>query len=268
MGRRSVASAHNGRNRPHLFIAAETLCRAFARRVGVSPSEYRDRFRPSQLTASEEMTMDIALLVFPRLTALDAIGPYEVLQRLPGAQVRFVGAERGAVRTEQGMLGLVADFAMGEVTSADILVVPGGIGTRQLVADEATLEWIRAIDAGSTWTTSVCTGSLLLGAAGLLQGKRATTHWAALDLLRGFGATPVSERVVEQGKIITAAGVSSGIDMALRLAAHVAGDDIARAIQLGIEYDPQPPFDSGSVAKATETVRNLALSGLRQEAAR
>jgi len=209
--------------------------------------------------------MDIALLVFPRLTALDAIGPYEVLQRLPGAQVRFVGAERGMVRTEQGMLGIVADYDTSEVTSADILVVPGGIGTRALVSHEPLLEWIRAIDAGSTWTTSVCTGSLLLGAAGLLAGLKATTHWAALDLLEPYGATPVSERVVEQGKIITAAGVSSGIDMALRLAAHVAGDEIAQAIQLGIEYDPQPPFDSGSVAKATEAVRNLTLAGLAHE---
>ena len=206
--------------------------------------------------------MDIAVLLFDRLTALDAIGPYEVLQRLPGAEVRFVGAERGPVRTEQGMLALVADYARDEVTSADILVVPGGIGTRPLVDDDPTLEWIRAIDAGSTWTTSVCTGSLLLGAAGLLAGKEATTHWRVLDMLSRFGATPVPRRVVEQGKIITAAGVSSGIDMALTLAARVAGDEVAQAIQLGIEYDPQPPFDSGSVAKASESVYNLALAGL------
>ena len=210
--------------------------------------------------------MDIAIYIFPRLTALDAIGPYEVLQRLPGAQVKFVGAERGPVRTEQGMLGVVVDYARDEVTSADILVVPGGIGTRALVTDEPTLEWIRAIDAGSTWTTSVCTGSLLLGAAGLLTAKKATTHWAALDMLAQFGATPTSERVVEQGKIITAAGVSSGIDMALRLAAHVAGDDVAQAIQLGIEYDPQPPFDTGSVAKAPERIRNLTFNRLAEEA--
>jgi transcriptional regulator GlxA family with amidase domain len=131
------------------------------------------------------------------------------------------------------------------------------------VNDEPTLEWIRAIDAGSEWTTSVCTGSLLLGAAGLLAGKEATTHWRVLDMLSTFGATPVSRRVVEQGKVITAAGVSSGIDMALTLAARVAGDEIAQAIQLGIEYDPQPPFDSGSVAKASESVYNLALAGLQ-----
>jgi len=206
--------------------------------------------------------MDIAVLLFPRLTALDAVGPYEVLQRLPGANVKFVAAERGSYRTEQNMLGLDADYAMDEITTADILVVPGGIGTRPLIEDQPTLEWIRAIDAGSDWTTSVCTGSLLLGAAGLLEGKKATTHWRVLDLLSTFGATPTSERVVEQGKIITAAGVSSGIDMALTLAAHVAGDEVAQAIQLGIEYDPQPPFDSGSVAKAPESVYQLALAGL------
>src|SRR4051794_37444465 len=206
--------------------------------------------------------MDIAMLLFPRLTALDAVGPYEVLQRLPGATVKFVAAERGEYRTEQGMLAVVADFTMDEVTSADILVVPGGIGTRPLIEDQPTLEWIRAIDAGSEWTTSVCTGSLLLGAAGLLKGKKATTHWRVLDLLSNFGATPTSERVVEQGKIITAAGVSSGIDMALTLAAHVAGDEVAQAIQLGIEYDPQPPFDCGSVAKAPASVHELALAGL------
>jgi putative intracellular protease/amidase len=207
--------------------------------------------------------MDIAILLFDRFTALDAIGPYEVLQRLPGAQVRFVGAERGPVRTEQGMLGMLADYTREEVTSADVLLVPGGIGTRALIDDEPTLEWIRAVDAGSEWTTSVCTGSLLLGAAGLLQGKEATTHWRALDMLSKFGATPVSERVVVQGKVITAAGVSSGIDMALQLAARIAGDDVAQAIQLGIEYDPQPPFDSGSVAKAPAKVMELALAGLK-----
>ena len=201
--------------------------------------------------------MDIAILIFERLTALDAIGPYEVLQRIPGAQVKFVAAERGPVRTEQGMLGIVADYARDEVTSADVLVVPGGIGTRPLIHDEPTLEWIRAIDAGSYWTTSVCTGSLLLGAAGLLEGKDATTHWRVLDALADFGAKPVSERVVVQGKVITAAGVSSGIDMALTLAAQIAGDDTARAIQLGMEYDPQPPFDAGSPEKAPAEIVQL-----------
>ncbi len=196
------------------------------------------------------------------MTALDAIGPYEVLQRLPGARVKFVAAARGPVRTDQGMLGLVADFALEEVTGAEVLVVPGGIGTRALLDDEHTLDWIRTVDAATTWTTSVCTGSLLLGAAGLLVGKEATTHWRVLDTLARFGARPVARRVVEQGKIFTAAGVSSGIDMALVLAARIAGDDVAQAIQLSIEYDPQPPFDSGSLTKATDAVRALALEGL------
>jgi putative intracellular protease/amidase len=209
--------------------------------------------------------MDIVCFVFDRLTALDVVGPYDVLQRLPGAKVTFVGKAVGPVRTENGMLGLVADVSIDDVSSADVLVVPGGIGTRALLGEDAVTEWVRAIDATTTWTTSVCTGSLVLGAAGLLQGKRATTHWAVLDMLRNFGATPVSERVVEEGKIITAAGVSSGIDMALRLASYLAGDDVAQAIQLGIEYDPQPPFDTGSVAKAPDHVRDLAVAGLRRE---
>ncbi len=165
------------------------------------------------------------------------------------------------------MLGVVADFTRDDVTSADILVVPGGFGTRPLIDDEPTLDWIRAIDAGTTWTTSVCTGSLLLGAAGLLQGKaRDDALGGARHAARSSARCPTSERVVEQGKIITAAGVSSGIDMALRLAAHIAGDDVAKAIQLGIEYDPQPPFDSGSVHKAPENIRNLCLGALAAEA--
>jgi putative intracellular protease/amidase len=209
--------------------------------------------------------VEIVCFVFDRLTALDVVGPYDVLQRLPDAKVTFVGKVVGPVRTENGMLGLVADASIDDVRSADVLVVPGGIGTRALLHDDAVTEWVRTIDATTTWTTSVCTGSLVLGAAGLLDGKRATTHWAVLDLLRDFGATPVSERVVEEGKIMTAAGVSSGIDMALRLASHIAGDDVAQAIQLGIEYDPQPPFDTGSVAKAPAHVRELAVAGLRRE---
>ena len=209
--------------------------------------------------------MDIVCFIFDRLTALDVVGPYDVLQRLPGAKVTFVGTAAGPVRTENGMLGLVADASIDDVRSADVLVVPGGIGTRALLHEDAVTEWVRAVDATTTWTTSVCTGSLVLGAAGLLDGKRATTHWAVLDMLRDFGATPVSERVVKEGKILTAAGVSSGIDMALRLASYIAGDEVAQAIQLGIEYDPQPPFDTGSVAKAPDHIRELAVAGLRRE---
>jgi transcriptional regulator GlxA family with amidase domain len=201
--------------------------------------------------------MDIAIPLYDRFTALDAVGPYEVLWRVPGARVRWVGAEARSYATDRG-LRLVADATFDDVPAPDVLVVPGGTGTRDALADERLVEWIRAADATSTWTTSVCTGALLLGAAGLLRGLRATTHWAYLDALAEFGAEVTSERVVEQGKVITSAGVSSGIDMALALAAKIAGDDVAQAIQLRIEYDPQPPFDAGSTAKAPAHVRELA----------
>jgi putative intracellular protease/amidase len=204
--------------------------------------------------------MQIAIPLFDRFTALDAIGPYEVLSRLPGASVVFVAAEPGAVRTDNGMLAVGADKAYADVPSPDVLVVPGGIGTRDLLDDAAMLDWIRSVHETSEWTTSVCTGSLLLGAAGILAGLEATTHWAAMDYLERFGARPVSRRVVEQGKVITAAGVSSGIDMALGLAARIAGDDVAQVIQLYIEYDPQPPFDAGSLESAPEHVVEIARS--------
>lgn len=201
--------------------------------------------------------MKIAILLFERITALDAIGPYEVLSRLPGADLVFVGEKTGVVRTDNKRLGLAVDQAVEDVSSADILVVPGGFGEEDVRKRPHMIEWVRAIDAGTRWTTSVCTGSLILGAAGLLRGLRATTHWASLERLRQFGAEPTLERVVEQGKIITAAGVSSGIDMALRLAAKIAGEDVAKAIQLSIEYDPQPPFDCGSPAKAPERIVSM-----------
>ena len=206
--------------------------------------------------------MDIALLLFDRITALDVVGPYEVLARLPGAQVRFVASEAGPYRTDNRSLALVADYSLAETTSTDILVVPGGFGTSALVEDPALLDWIRSIHATTTWTTSVCTGSLVLAAAGLLEGLEATTHWAQFEALAGLGAVPTSRRVVEQGKIVTAAGVSAGIDMALTLVARIAGDTLAQAIQLGIEYDPQPPFDSGSPAKAPAEVLALTRAAL------
>jgi transcriptional regulator GlxA family with amidase domain len=200
--------------------------------------------------------MDIAILLFERITALDAIGPYEVLSRLPGARVRFVAEKPGTHRTDCG-LGLVSDEPLEAVPRPEILLVPGGFGTRSLEREAPVLDWIRGAHAASTLTTSVCTGALLLGAAGVLRGLRATTHWAQLERLREFGAEPVSERVVVQGKVITAAGVSSGIDMALHLAARLAGDSVAQAIQLSIEYDPAPPFDAGSLAKAPPEVVKL-----------
>lgn len=194
--------------------------------------------------------MEIVILLFDRFTALDAVGPYEVLRNLPGATVTFVAKEEGPVRTDSGALAITADAALRDVTSADVLVVPGGPGQEEAMLDEEIVSWIRAIDGTTQWTTSVCTGSLVLAAAGLLEGKDATSHWLAADRLRDHGATPTLLRVVEQGKVITAAGVSAGIDMGLRLAARIAGDDVAQMIQLGIEYDPQPPFDAGSPEKA------------------
>lgn len=193
--------------------------------------------------------MKIAVALFDQVTALDAIGPYEVLQRLPGAEVCFVGHSKGEVRSDNGFLGLMVDYVFDEIPNPDIVVVPGGFGTRALVNDEAILDWIRTAHGASRFTTSVCTGSLLLGAAGLLDGLSATTHFAARQLLAKYGATPSEARIVEEGKIITAAGVSSGIDMALLLAERLTDATTAKALQLGIEYDPQPLHDAGALSK-------------------
>lgn len=202
--------------------------------------------------------MEIAILLFDRLTALDAIGPYEVLSRIPKATVKFVAKDIGAQRSSVGSLAVVADYALDQVPSPDIFVVPGGPGQSDLMEDQAVLNWVRRAHETSKWTTSVCTGSLILGAAGLLKGLKATSHWLAYDGLRSLGAEPTEQRVVIEGKIMTAAGVSAGIDMALTLVARECGDDLAKAIQLSIEYDPQPPFDSGSPTKApAEIVERL-----------
>ena len=211
--------------------------------------------------------MRIAIPIYDRFTALDAVGPYEVLSRLPGATVHFVAAEPGLKRTETKMLSLSADLALDDLPDPEVIVVPGGYGTRALLGDEHMLGWVRRAHETSDWTTSVCTGSLLLAAAGILDGLEATTHWLEYDLLERLGARPTARRVVEQGKLITAAGVSSGIDMALVLAAHIAGDDVARAIQLGIEYDPEPPFDSGSPSKAGPEIVELVTQLSRAEQA-
>jgi putative intracellular protease/amidase len=194
--------------------------------------------------------MQIAILIFDRLTALDAVGPYEVLSRIPGAEVTFVAQESGPKRTDTGGLALLADASLGELPHPDVVLVPGGSGQAALMDDGPVHEWLRAAHETSTWTTSVCTGSLVLAAAGLLADRRATSHWTALEELRRLGAEPVAERVVFDGKLVTAAGVSAGIDMALALAARIGGEQLAQAIQLGIEYDPQPPFDAGSPQKA------------------
>jgi len=212
--------------------------------------------------------MQIAVALYDRFTALDAVGPYEVLSRLPDSQLTFVGHEVGPVRTDNERLAMYVDAAFEDIPEPDVFVVPGGWGTRALLDDEPILSWIRHAHEHSQWTTSVCTGSLLLGAAGVLDGLPATSHWLELDALSDYGACPTGRRVVEHGKVITAAGVSSGIDMGLALAAKIAGDEFAKTIQLLIEYDPEPPFDSGSPAKADrETVENLRRLAAGQAAA-
>jgi putative intracellular protease/amidase len=198
--------------------------------------------------------MKIAIVLYDRFTALDAIGPYEVLSRLPGADLAFIAVESGPVTTDNGMLTMLAQHSLGEVRGADIVLVPGGPGEVAARAGDSVLDWLRSAHETSTWTTSVCTGSLILAAAGLLAGKRATTHWLAFDELERLGAQPVHERVVFDGKLVTGAGVSAGIDMALTLAAQVAGPEVAQAIQLGIEYDPQPPFAAGSPETAPPAI--------------
>jgi transcriptional regulator GlxA family with amidase domain len=204
--------------------------------------------------------MQIAILAFDGMTALDAVGPAQVLAFLPGASLRWTSPEPGPKRTDAGM-SVIATHGLADVSAADVVLVPGGVDVRPVMADGRVLDWLRAAHGTAGWTTSVCTGALVLGAAGLLQGRRATTHWAMLDRLAKFGATPVSERVVVDGTLMTAAGVSAGIDMALRLAARLAGDTVAQSIQLGIEYDPQPPF-AGSPRTASPAVVEAARRAL------
>ena len=195
-----------------------------------------------------------AIVLFDRFTALDAVGPYEVLSSLPGAEVVFAAQMPGPVVNEKGTLRLTADAALADVPRPDVIVVPGGPGQNAHMADEALLGWLRAADSRSAWTTSVCTGSLLLASAGLLNGRRATTHWLAMDKLAGLGAVPVTGRVVTDGKYMTAAGVSAGLDMALALAGKLAGDAVAQSVQLALEYDPQPPYQAGSPATAPPVI--------------
>lgn len=197
--------------------------------------------------------MNIVFLFYEGMTPLDAIGPYEVLSRLPGVTVNCAALQPGIVRTGS-KLGLEADSALSDISFADVLCIPGGGKASSLSQYPEVLEWVKKIHSTTTWTTSVCTGSLILGAAGILTDLPATTHWAVMDRLKNWGAIPTQARVVETGKIITAAGVSAGIDMALILAEKISGRFVAESLQLGLEYDPQPPFDSGSPTKAESRV--------------
>lgn len=193
--------------------------------------------------------MRISILLFEKMAAQDAVGPYEVFRCVPGWEVELVGRRTGVVRAEGG-LGLSVDRTLDEVEETEAVLVPGGRGSEAVASDRKVLDWLRRIDQRTRWTISVCTGSEILGAAGLLEGKRATSNWLFLDRLPDYGAEPVGGRWVEDGKTITAAGVTAGIDMALHLVGREAGPEVAQAVQLGIEYDPDPPFDSGSPEKA------------------
>jgi transcriptional regulator GlxA family with amidase domain len=211
----------------------------------------------------------IAIVVYPGFTALDFIGPYEVLRWLPDAEIRFVWHEPGPITADSGVLVIGATHSFAETPSPDVILVPGGMTTVAHARDETLLDWVRTAHRSATWTASVCSGSVILAAAGLLDGKRATSHWMALPILKTLGAIPVGdERVVHEGDIVTSAGVSAGIDLALWLAARIGGDDRAKAIQLSMEYDPEPPFDSGHMAKASAKTKAAATALLARDAAK
>ncbi len=213
--------------------------------------------------------MQIAIGLYPGFTALDAIGPYAVFTNLPGATVVVCAEQTGRLADDSDLLHLDIAHTFADVPTPDVLLVPGGVITRRIAnTGGAIVDWIRDAHTTTTYTTSVCTGALLLGAAGVLEGRRATTHWMALDQLRAYGAEPTDERVVTDDKVVTAAGVSAGIDLALTLVGRLEGTETAQAIQLGIEYDPQPPYDAGSPAKAPAPIRELVTGIMRDAEAR
>ena len=211
--------------------------------------------------------MDIVIYIYNGLTALDAIGPYEVLSRLPNAKVKFVAKEKGVIVSDTHFLKLVAEFDITEIDKADILLIPGSVvGFIREAKDKTLLTWINKIDKTSSWTTSVCSGSIILAAAGLLKDKKATSHWGVIHLLKDYGSIPTNERYVQEDKIITAQGVSAGIDMSLYLASQIVGDEKAKAYQLFIEYDPKPPFSSGNINESDTATIELAKKILGKEA--
>ncbi|MDT5084917.1 MAG: hypothetical protein QOE52_2342 [Mycobacterium sp.] len=211
----------------------------------------------------------IAIVTYPGFTALDFIGPYEVLRWLPDTEVRFVWHEPGPITADSGVLVIGATHSLAETPSPDVILVPGGMTTVEYARDEALLDWVRQAHRGATWTASVCSGSVILAAAGLLNGKRATSHWLALPILKTLGVIAVSdERVVHEGQIVTSAGVSAGIDLALWLAGRIGGEDRAKAIQLSMEYDPQPPFDCGHMSKASAKTKAAATALMARDIAK
>ncbi|MGV0644563.1 DJ-1/PfpI family protein [Mycolicibacterium sp. XJ879] len=210
--------------------------------------------------------MQIAIMVYPGYTALDFIGPYEVLRNLPDTEVRFVWHEPGPIAADSGVLLIGATHSFDETPAPDLVLVPGGGATFEHARDEKVLDWVRRVHETSTWTTSVCSGSVILAAAGLLEGRRATSHWMALQTLKAFGVEPVGDqRIVREGKIVTAAGVSAGIDLAMWLCGQIGGEAKAKAVQLVIEYDPQPPFDSGHTSKASVATKAAATALLTRD---
>lgn len=211
--------------------------------------------------------MKIAMFLYDKMTALDFVGPFQVFAVMPGVEVLTVAKKSGLVDEDSGLQLLNAKYSIDEIDSADILCIPGGLDNTHVQNDPDVINWVQKIDAGSKWTSSVCTGSLILGAAGLLKGKKATTHWAMLEGLAALGATPVKDRVVHDGKYLTGGGVTAGIDMALTLLAKEFGDETSQAIQLALEYNPQPPFDTGSPEKAPQQVQDMVIQIFTDQAA-
>jgi transcriptional regulator GlxA family with amidase domain len=211
----------------------------------------------------------IAIVTYPGFTALDFIGPYEVLRWLPDTEVRFVWHEPGPITADSGVLIIGATHSFAETPSPDVILVPGGMTTIEHARDEVLLDWVRRAHQSATWTTSVCSGSIILAAAGLLNAKRAASHWAALPFLKTLGAIPVGdERFVHEGDIITGAGVSAGIDLAFWLAGQIGGDERAKVIQLSMEYDPQPPYDCGHMSKAPAKTKAAATALMARDIAK
>jgi transcriptional regulator GlxA family with amidase domain len=228
--------------------------------LGSLPAQASHPLAASAFTGTTTEKLDIAIVLLDGFTGIDAVAPYEVFSRIPGATVRYVGQSAAPVETDTRALTVTADATWAEVSRPDVVLVPGG-GMRYLMGaaeNSELLRWLAEVHATTRFTTSVCTGSLILGAAGLLDGKEATTYWSSRDMLKHFGATYRHKRYVVQGRIITGAGVTAAIDTALLIASRLVGDDIASALQLALEYDPQPPYDTGDYAKASRKTRTLA----------